>query len=186
MVNGNESSGPAWCERLYEASATRLILYGRALGLSHSEAEDVLHELFAALLRTEKVPDQPDHYCVRAFRNRALNYRRSLWRRLRRELESRRWFDQSAPTDSLERTAMNQLTRLPLAQREAIVLKLWHGYTFQQIGHILGISPNTVASRYRYGIDHLKTTLQGAIYGDSAIARESHADLDPTSPLCET
>jgi hypothetical protein len=38
-----------WCERLYEAKATELILYGRALGLSHGEAEDVLHETFAEL-----------------------------------------------------------------------------------------------------------------------------------------
>jgi RNA polymerase sigma-70 factor, ECF subfamily len=186
MVNGNDSSGPAWCERLYEASADRLILYGRALGLSHSEAEDVLHELFAALLLTERPPAQPDHYCVRAFRNRALNYRRGLWRRLRRELESRRWFEQARSADTLERAAMRELARLPQAQREAIVLKFWHGYTYQQIGQILGLSPNTVASRYRYGIDQLRNALHGANYGDSPLDRESDADLDPASPLYET
>jgi RNA polymerase sigma-70 factor, ECF subfamily len=186
MGNGNESSGPAWCERLYEASAARLILYGRALGLSHSEAEDVLHELFAALLRAQQLPEQPEHYCVRAYRNRALNYRRGLWRRLRRELESRDWFDQAQPTEGLDRAVRRQLARLPMAQREAIVLKFWHGYTFQQIGQILGLSPNTVASRYRYGIDQLKIALHGANYGDSPLARESDADLDPASTLCET
>ena len=85
------SSEPNWCEGLYEAKAAELILYGRALGLSHSEAEDVLQETFVSLLQRDQPPLKPDHYCIRSFRNRALNYRRGLWRRLARELESRRW-----------------------------------------------------------------------------------------------
>ena len=84
-----------WCEGLYEAKAAELILYGRALGLSHSEAQDVLQETFVALLQRGQPPSKPDRYCVRSFRNRALNYHRSLWRRLARELESRRWFERA-------------------------------------------------------------------------------------------
>ena len=85
MANVAESTG--WCESLYRAKARRLILYGRALGLSHAEAEDVLQETFVALMERAQPPEQPDHYCLRAFRNRALTYRRGLWRRLARELE---------------------------------------------------------------------------------------------------
>src|SRR5881394_4087660 len=95
-----------WCEGLYEAKAAELILYGRALGLSHSEAEDVLQETFVALLQLSIPPDLPEHYCVRSFRNRALNYRRSLWRRLSREFESLRWFEPSDEESPLEREAM--------------------------------------------------------------------------------
>src|ERR1700733_1672257 len=84
-----------WCREIYEAKAAGLILYGRALGLSHSEAEDVLQETFLALMKLETVPEQPEYYCVRSFRNRTLNYRRGLWRRFTRELESRRWFERS-------------------------------------------------------------------------------------------
>ena len=40
-----------WCESLYRAKASELILYGRALGLSHGEAEDVVQETFVALMR---------------------------------------------------------------------------------------------------------------------------------------
>jgi RNA polymerase sigma-70 factor, ECF subfamily len=186
MATGTESSQSRWCEALYEGCAARLILYGRALGLSHAESEDVLHEVFQALLRAEVAPDQPDHYCIRAFRNRALNYRRGLWRRLRREWESRRWFEPPAGTDRVERAAMDELIRLPLAQREVIVLKIWHGYTFQQIGQILTLSPNTVASRYRYGIDHVRSALNLASHGNDHPHRETIADLDPSSTLCDT
>ena len=78
-----------WCERLYEAKASELILYGRALGLSHGEAEDVLQETFVALLQRAGAPALPEHYCVRSFRNRALNYRRSLWRRIAERISRR-------------------------------------------------------------------------------------------------
>src|SRR5690348_3496770 len=84
-----------WCEALYQSKAADLVLYGRALGLSHCEAEDVLQETFIALMALDSEPRQPIYYCLRSFRNRALNYRRSLWRRLSRELESSRWFERS-------------------------------------------------------------------------------------------
>ena len=53
----NTGQTPAWCERLYHAKATELILYGRALGLSHAEAEDVVQETFLALVQRETAPD---------------------------------------------------------------------------------------------------------------------------------
>ena len=159
-VNGDEQF--AWCERLYETKAARLILYGRALGLGHSEAEDVLQETFLALMQRPQPPRQADHYCLRSFRNRALNYRRSLWRRLTRELEAQRWFEKSPSESPAERAAMRCLAELPVEQREVIVLKIWHQHTFEEIGDLLEISPNTVAGRYRYGLQKLKLRLEGA------------------------
>ena len=153
-----------WCERLYEAKAAGLILYGRALGLSHGEAEDVLQETFMALLRLAERPEEPERYCVRSYRNGALNYRRSLWRRLTREFESRRWFERGADESAAERAAMQQLAELPQLQREVIVLKFWHRLTFEEIGGVLDISPNTAAGRYRYGLEKLRARLSGEIY----------------------
>src|SRR5436309_623051 len=69
-----------WCQELYEAKAGELVLYGRALGLSHAESEDVVQETFMALMKLTERPRQPLFYCLRSFRNRALNYRRGLWR----------------------------------------------------------------------------------------------------------
>jgi len=77
-VNYAENKQKDWAE-LYEAKAAELVLYGRALGLSHAEAEDVLQETFICLMKRGEPPLMPEHYCVRSFRNRALNYRRSLW-----------------------------------------------------------------------------------------------------------
>ncbi len=161
---GVEESNSTWCERVYAAKAAGLILYGRALGLSHGEAEDVLQETFLAMMQRPSPPENPGHYCVRSYRNCALNHRRSLWRRLTRELESHRWFERAPEELPQERAAMHCLATLPAGQREVIVLKIWHGCTFEDIGELLDISPNTAAGRYRYGLQKLKVRLEGEGY----------------------
>jgi RNA polymerase sigma-70 factor (ECF subfamily) len=157
-----EQPDSAWCEALYEAKAPGLVLYGRALGLSHGEAEDVVQETFLALMRLPAPPDEPEHYCLRTFRNRALNFRRGLWRRLTRELESHRWFERSGGETPFERAAIRCLEKLPAEQREVIVLKIWHEHTFEEIGRLLERSPNTVSGRYRYGLEKLRECLSEA------------------------
>ena len=180
-MNGDASSD--WSEKLYDTKAAELILYGRALGLSHAEAEDVLQETFLALMQRPLPPLRVEHYCVRSFRNRALNYRRSLWRRLTRELESQRWFEKSAEENPLERAAMRCLAQLPVEQREVIVLKIWHGYTFEEIGDLLEASPNTIAGRYRYGLQKIKLQLEGAVYERDEFAGDSVAFLAAAPPV---
>lgn len=187
LVN-NSGEQPGWCESLYNAKAAELILYGRALGLSHAEAEDVVQETFVALMSRAQEPSKPEHYCVRTYRNRALNYRRGLWRRLTREFESLRWFERSADESRAEREAMRCLADLPQEQREVIVLKIWHDHTFEEIGELLEISPNTAAGRYRYGLQKLKTCLKGATYErerDAGI-RDTIAFVGAAPPIGET
>jgi RNA polymerase sigma-70 factor (ECF subfamily) len=169
----NENPFPHWCEPLYDAKSAELILYGRALGLSHGEAQDVLQETFLALTQMTLAPAKLENYCVRSFRNRALNYRRSLWRRLTREWESLRWFEKTADESPAERAAMRCLAELPMEQREVIVLKIWHAHTFEEISGLLEISANTAAGRYRYGLQKIKSKLQGVIYERTEFAGES-------------
>jgi RNA polymerase sigma-70 factor (ECF subfamily) len=174
---------PHWCEALYDTKSRELILYGRALGLNHGEAEDVLQEMFMALMQMPFAPAKPEHYCMRSFRNRALNHRRTLWRRLTREWESLRWFEKTAGETPEERAAMRCLAELPMDQREAIVLKIWHGCTFEEIGGLLEISPNTAAGRYRYGMQKIKSKLEGVVYERTELAGESIAWLAPAPPV---
>ena len=172
-----------WCEAIYDTKAAELILYGRALGLGHGEAEDVLQETFLGLMQMPFAPGKPEHYCVRSFRNRALNYRRTLWRRLTREWESLRWFEKVPDESPAEIAAMRCLAELPVEQREVIVLKVWHGCTFEEIGGLLDISPNTAAGRYRYGLQKMKLKLEGVVY--ERTGRESIAWLASASAVGE-
>ena len=163
-MDDGRSPGTDWRERLYDQKAAELLLYGRALGLGESEAEDVLQETFVALMKLKEPPENPTHYCVRAFRNRTLNFKRGLWRRLSRELESIRWFEPTGGQTDLELEAQRALAKLPADQREVIVLKIWHEMTYDAIAGVLDLSPNTVAGRYRYGMQKLKGILKGSDY----------------------
>jgi DNA-directed RNA polymerase specialized sigma24 family protein len=61
---------------------------------------------------------------------------------------------------------MEALAQLPVEQREVIVLRVWHRYTFEEIAELQQASPNTVSGRYRYGIDKLRKSLKSNIYED--------------------
>ena len=52
------------------------------------------------------------------------------------------------------------LEELPPEQRTVVQLKLWERLTFEEIAAVLELSPNTVASRYRYAIDKLRARLR--------------------------
>ena len=174
-----------WRENLYTKKAAELILYGRALGLSHGEAEDVLQETFVALLQKPEPPVLAEQYGVRSYRNRARNYQRTLWRRLTRELESRRWFEKEPGESPAERAAMRCLDKLPIEQREVIVLKTWHRYTFEEIGELLEISPHTAAGRYRYGLQKIKFCLERTSYERDELAGDSIEILGTAPSLGE-
>lgn len=55
------------------------------------------------------------------------------------------------------------LDHLSYEQREVIVLHLHHGIRFREIADALDISINTVQSRYRYGLDKLRTILNSVV-----------------------
>ena len=140
--------------------SAKLLVYGRALGLGHAEAEDVLQETFLALLKLAEPPRQQEFYLLRAYRNKAFTFKRTLMRRFRREEKADTWFETSEVDEDGESLAQRELARLPVAQREVIALKIWQGFTFEEIGRLLNISPNTAAARYRYGLQKLKKRME--------------------------
>ncbi len=55
------------------------------------------------------------------------------------------------------------LGRLPYEQREIIVLHLHQEMRFREIAEALGVSINTVQSRYRYGLDKLRSIFNSMV-----------------------
>ena len=78
---------------------------------------------------------------------------------------------------------MRCLGELPGEQREVIVLKIWHEYTFDELGELLQLSPNTVAGRYRYGLQKLRACLKGETYERLELLGDAVAFLDAAPPL---
>jgi RNA polymerase sigma-70 factor (ECF subfamily) len=73
--------------------------------------------------------------------------------------------DQSSPSQQVERSEQtvqlaNALAQLPEAQREALVLQHWHGWSLAQIGKHLGRTPAAVAGLLHRGLKQLRQHLK--------------------------
>ena len=158
----------------------RLLLFARQQTRSPEDAEDVLQDALVKL--TEKIreddftggEDAWMPYLYTTIRRLAIDLSRKDDRRKRREdfvggevageddEPVHPWFDSSASDDEVRAQLERKLKELPEKFSEVIVLKIWGEQTFAEIGETLGISQNTVASRYRYGLEMLRKGLASA------------------------
>ena len=96
---------------------------------------------------------QPLLYLYRCVRNVAIDWTRAQERRQRHEKEAPVQ-QTGCPADALlEQSEMEQsiqeaLSKLPGNQREVVVLRVWSGMTFDQIGKVLSIPLSTAHAMY--------------------------------------
>jgi RNA polymerase sigma-70 factor, ECF subfamily len=64
---------------------------------------------------------------------------------------------QSAIFNEEYQRLQNAMAELPYEQRETIILHCLNGSKFRAIARLQNVSVNTVKSRYRYGLDKLRT-----------------------------
>lgn len=144
----------------------RLMLFARQQTRCEADAEDVLQTALVKTWKTHR--GAPSRQVISlAYTNVkrcAIDLARSTDRRRRREDESLResgelvtWFD--LPEDDTSRALQVALAKIPKKFREVITLKIWGEQTFEEVGKTLAISPNTAASRYRYGMEALRRSL---------------------------
>lgn len=147
---------------LYDRFAGVLYRYALMILADPAGAADAVQQVFVALLgRTGGAIDEEERYLRRSVRNAcysALRQRRPnvlsasdapLLEAVAREADR--------PD---ERIAIEQAMRaLSPEQREVVHLKVFDGWTFQEIADFGGESINTVASRYRYAMDKMRERL---------------------------
>lgn len=160
---------PAAYAALYARLARPLLRVAAAMLGDSGEAEDAVHDVFVALARgrerLRRVEDL-DAYVFASLRNAiAVRLGRRRTERLHRErLASIRDAATVAPEPLGEQDEIHAaLAALPPEQREIVLLKVEGGLTFAQIAGVVGIRPNTAASRYRYAIEKLRRRLEGRI-----------------------
>jgi RNA polymerase sigma-70 factor (ECF subfamily) len=152
----------------------KLLLCARQWTRSLADAEDVVQEAFVRYWRNQRhLPGDPQALLVVSVRRAALDLARREGRRAAREeladggLEEREAHFGPVPGDDAERREQIEraLADLPPEQREVLVLKIWNELTFEQIAEVLELSPNTAASRYRYGLAALRKHLSPLHHG---------------------
>jgi RNA polymerase sigma-70 factor (ECF subfamily) len=159
---------PAAVALLWDRYAKDLLAYLQAVLCSLHDAEDVLQMVFIRIVRKRHQLAKArclDAYIYRIARNEAL---RLIGRRTSNKTAKTLkdpWLisSESGDSDDLAESLQNALARLPQTQREVIVMKTYRHKTFLEIAHLLGLSQNTVASRYRYGMEKLRILLENLI-----------------------
>ena len=146
--------------RLYELHSRGLLAYACSFVTSFASAEDALHQVFERLLRGDiEIAESPVPYLYRAVRNAALN---QIRRRLRDVDLDDQWLVSPPGMQQVGLELQSALQKLPEEQREIILLHVWAQMSFDEAAAALNISPNTAASRYRYGLSKLREQFQTA------------------------
>lgn len=146
--------------RLYEIHGRALFAYACAFVRDPSDAEDVVQQVFLRLLRGVAPGPLSPGYLFRAVRNGALNDIRRRSREVDLDGEVQ-WLESSSDSTETALALQSALRILPEEQREVVVLRIWGQLTFDEIARVMDISPNTAASRYRYGLMKLKEVWHG-------------------------
>ncbi len=158
--------------RIYEKYLDTMLTL--AVGLLHdvSEAQDVVHDVFVSFAKSAgdfQVRGSLSGYLATSVVNRV----RDRVRRRRTQVASLSQWREPArePPEPDQRVIfteqadrLNQaVAQLPDEQREIVLLRLTAGMKFRDIAKLQQISMNTAQGRYRYGLDKLRSLLNGEV-----------------------
>lgn len=164
-------SNEALC-RIYEKYEEHLLASAISLLYDVGSAEDVVHDIFVSFAQSAdklKLNGNLKGYLTRCVVNLARD-------RIRATQRHRIGLDKANPAGSdiqqpphavIRDEELDRLSQamgsLPYEQQETIVLHLRGEMTFKAIAESQGVSINTVCSRYRYGLDKLRSLLNNEV-----------------------
>ncbi len=152
--------------RIYLKYKDDLLTVARSLVCNTNTAEDCLQDVFVSLASDGRnIRSNLKAYLLSCVVNRARDHlrRRNAQSNCQVNMPARRPGVMDPPSilarDDRLRAVTRALEQLPLEQREIIVLHLQGDMKFSRIAAMLGMSINTVQSRYRYGMGKLRQLL---------------------------
>ena len=158
---------------IYDKYAEDLLTLAGNLLNDKVGAEDVVQDVFISFvesIETFRLTGSLKGYLATCVANRSRDQiRRNKRRRVAGENLAEQAASEAAGTVHLAIRSEQllklscALTDLPYEQREVIVLRLHGEMRFRQIAKLQKTSIKTVQSRYRYGLDKLRSTLNGEV-----------------------
>jgi len=174
-----------WIAQAMEKDGSRLRNYIRKQVLDFEVAEDILQDVFVELVeayRLLKPIEQVSGWLFRVAKNRIID--RFRGRKLESLNEPRYGADDeeavsledllpspdAGPEAAYVRSVLmveidEALQEMPPEQRSVFVAHEWEGYSFKELSEETGVSINTLLSRKRYAVLHLRRRLK-SIYDE--------------------
>jgi len=151
---------PQTLDLIYDAYGDLIFGYINCLVCSRQDAEDCFQNLFIRIVNKRhllKGKENLKAYLMTMARNEVMEF----FRKKKRSIDTVDCDETFiVATDDADTLPVEELSRalasLPLKQRDIIFLKVYQQMTFKEISKHIGISENTVASRYRYGLKKMK------------------------------
>ncbi|MHC4266435.1 MAG: RNA polymerase sigma factor [Planctomycetota bacterium] len=159
--------------RIYEKYRLYLLKISAALLNDVTSAEDVVHDVFfrfAQSAQTLKVKGSLKAYLRTCVINDVRNKLRA--NQVRSHVELSEAGPITLEQEGLDKWAIlkeesirisNALVQVPFEQREVVVLHLHGDMKFRQIARLQAVSIKTIQSRYRYGLDKLRSILNSEV-----------------------
>jgi len=158
---------------IYEKYADDMLTLAGNLLNDKTGAEDIVQDVFIKLVEsvgTFHLTGNLKSYLATCVANRSRDYIR---RRIRQQnaitkqaektpVETKSTIYLAINSEQLRKLS-NALAELPYEQREAIALRIHGNLRFLQIAELQNVSTKTVQSRYRYGLEKLRSTLNGEV-----------------------
>jgi RNA polymerase sigma-70 factor (ECF subfamily) len=165
-------SAQALC-RIYRRYESDLLTLATSLVGRTGYAPDVLQDVFVKFLEsidTFELTGSLKGYLAKCVVNRARDYLRKDRGRRTEDMQlpsENRHPDrglepspvETAIADEQRQSLIAALAELPDEQQEAVLLHLQAGLKFREIASVQGVSAKTAESRYRYGLDRLRSLL---------------------------
>ena len=158
---------------IYEKYADDLLSLAANLLDDKIGAEDVVQDVFITFAESAdkfRLTGSLKGFLAKCVANRSRDYNRRRRRQQAAAANSaeRKSAEVKSPVqlviNSEELTKLgNAMTELPYEQREAVVLHLHVDLRFRQIAKMQKVSTKTVQSRYRYGLDKLRSSMNGEV-----------------------
>jgi len=136
-------------------------------------AEDIVQDVFIKFVEsvgTFRLTGTLKSYLATCVANRSRDYMR---RRIRQRSAMEKQVGKIAAdakstihlaiySEELEKLSI-AMSELPYEQRETIALHIHGDLRFRQIAELQNVSTKTIQSRYRYGLDKLRSTMNGEV-----------------------
>ena len=165
-------SKEAFC-RIYEKYRDDLLRLAISLLNEADVAEDIVHDTFTSFIQNGnqfQLTGSLKSYLATCVANRARNTNRVYQRQHNPSLDKadpvasssnrpEKWIIIS---DEFRRMS-NALAKLPYDQRETVLLRTQSGMKFRQIAILQSVSVKTAQSRYRIGLDKLRSLLNSEV-----------------------
>ncbi len=156
--------------RIYEKYLDSMLTLAAGLLNDTSQAQDVVHDVFVSFAKSApgfRLRGSLSGYLATSVVNRVRDYQRRRCRARRVGLAPPE-NTTATPEDTVIFTEQagrlsQVIAELPDEQREVVLLRLTADMKFRDIAKLQQVSINTVQGRYRYGLDHLRSMLNGEV-----------------------